>query len=174
MKAIIIYRGKYGATDQYAHWLADILGISLLKAENATSEILAGYEIVIVGSSVYVGNLLLAKWLDRHAGDLVDKKVLLFIVCGTTADDSEEQQLLIRNNLGRALRASIAVFFLPGKCVISRLSWKDRIVLKMGAWLQKDVHKKALMNRGFNHMDKKKLDPLIIAFRQLLKEPVAV
>jgi len=163
MKGIIIYQGRYGATDQYAHWLADALHVPLLRVESATTAMLAGYDVVILGSSVYVGNLLIAKWLDRNAGALAEKKVFLFIVCGTTADDTAQQQQIIRNNLGKALSRSVSWFFLPGKCVISGLSWKDRFILKMGAWLEKDPKKKAAMQQGFNHMDRKKLDPLIAA-----------
>lgn len=165
MKGIIIYQGRYGATAQYGRWLADALGFPLLPAESITAARLASYDLVIAGSSVYVGNLLIAKWLDRHAGDLAEKKVWLFVVCGTTADDLGRQAQLINNNLGRALQRTTPVFFLPGRCVIAKLSWKDRLVLKIGAWLQKDPRQKAVMNQGFDRMDKKRLEPLIAAVR---------
>lgn len=163
MKGVIIYQGRYGATAQYARWLAESLGFPVLPAENVTPPILASYDLVVAGSSVYVGRLLLAKWLDRQAAELAGKKVLLFVVCGTTADDPEQQRQLISYNIGPALRKAIKLFFLPGRCDISKLSWKDQIILKMGAWLQKDPQKKALMNQGFDRMDQKYLAPLIAA-----------
>lgn len=165
MKGIIVYQGRYGATAQYARWLADALRLPLFGTEEATPALLAGYDLVILGSSVYVGQLLISKWLDRHAGLLAEKKVLLFVVCGTTADDPVLQQLLISDNLGPAIRKWVTTFFLPGRCIVSQLSWKDRFVLKMGAWLQKDPAKKAVMSQGFDRMDRKNLDPLIAALR---------
>ncbi|MBD1386568.1 hypothetical protein IDJ75_14875 [Mucilaginibacter rigui] len=170
MKGIIIYQSRYGATEQYARWLAEATRLPMLSLDRATPAILAGYDIIILGSSVYVGKLLVSKWLDQNAGLLAQKKVLLFIVCGTTADDISQQQEIIRNNLGRALSRSIETFFLPGRCVIANLSWKDRIVLKIGAWLQKDPQKKVVMNQGFNYMDQKNLTRLIAAVKHSVKE----
>ncbi|MCC8426413.1 flavodoxin domain-containing protein [Mucilaginibacter sp. UR6-11] len=170
MKGIIIYQGRYGATDQYAHWLADALGLPLLRVESATPATLAGYDLIILGSSVYVGKLLIAKWIDQNAGLLAEKKVFLFIVCGTTSDDSIQQQQLIHNNLGRAISRSITWFFLPGRCIISKLSWKDRLVLKIGAWFEKNPKKKRVMKQGFDELDRRHLDKLIAAVRATLKE----
>nr|WP_294948119.1 flavodoxin domain-containing protein [uncultured Mucilaginibacter sp.] len=159
MRGIIIYQGKYGATEQYAQWLADALRLPLLKAENATPAILAGYELVILGSSVYIGKLTIGNWLKQNLGILAaKKKLLLFIVCGTTVDDAAQQKLIIQNNLDAAIRAATEVFFLPGRCVVAKLAWGDRIMLKLGAWLENDPKKKAVMNKGFDNMDAKHLE----------------
>lgn len=166
MKGIIIYQGRYGATAQYARWLADALRLPMFGVEEATPALLAGYDLVILGSSVYVGKLLIAKWLDRNTGLLADKKVFLFVVCGTTADDPVLQQSLIAGNLGRAISKSVITFFLPGRCVVSKLSWKDRLLLKMGAWLEKDLQKKAVMKQGFNRLDGRNLTGLITAVKE--------
>jgi menaquinone-dependent protoporphyrinogen IX oxidase len=163
MNGIIIYQGKYGATEQYAQWLAGALHMPFLKADEVTPTILAGYDLVILGSSVYVGKLTIAPWLKRNPDLLAGKKLFLFIVCGTSAEDKAEQQKLLGNNLEPEVMKTKGIFFLPGRCVVSRLSWKDRFVLKMGAMLQKDPQKKAVMNHGFDHMDKKNLRSLILA-----------
>lgn len=166
MKGIIIYQGRYGATAQYARWLADALRLPMFGAEEATPALLAGYDLVILGSSVYVGKLLIAKWLDRNAGLLAEKKVLLFVVCGTTADDPVLQRALITSNLGRAISRSVTTFFLPGRCIVAKLSWKDRLVLNMGAWLEKDPQKKAVMKQGFDRLDRQNLAALIAAVKE--------
>lgn len=176
MKGIIVHKGKYGTTALYARWLSESLGLPVLSMEEASPAALDGYDLVILGSSVYIGSLLIAKWLDQNAGLLADKKVLLFIVCGTTAEDHIQQQELINRNLGQALRKSIQAFFLPGRCVISGLSWKDRLMLKIGAWLEKDPKKKALMKAGFDNMSRQNLEGISATARQLMaadKEPEA-
>jgi menaquinone-dependent protoporphyrinogen IX oxidase len=175
MKGIIIYQGKYGATEQYAQWLAGSLNISLIKASAVTPAILAGYDLVILGSSVYVGKLVIAKWLKHNLGELARKKIFLFIVCGTPAEAKDEQQKIIEKNVDPAIRKTTSVFFLPGRCIISKLSWTDRFVLKLGAMLARDPKQKANMNRGFDRMDKKSLSSLIAAVnRQLRPGPVSV
>lgn len=166
-KAIIIYQCKYGATAQYAHWLAAALQFQVLRAADATPAILESYDLVILGSSVYVGNLTIRKWLKQHNAQLLKKQLLLFIVCGTTADDRQEQQKLIDNNLTPDIRRITQVFFLGGRCVISKLSWMDRLLLKVGAMLAKEPNQKAAMNRGFDRMNQSSLEPLIAAARSL-------
>jgi len=168
MNAIIIYQGKYGATEQYAHWLGTALNVNYLNARDITPAYLRGHNTVILGSSVYVGKLVIAKWLHDNAGALTGKKIFLFIVCGTTANDAAEKQRLIANNLDAAMQVATQVFFVPGRCVVSKLSWRDHFILKMGAWMQKDPVKKAAMMQGFDRMDQKSLDGLIAAAKLCL------
>jgi menaquinone-dependent protoporphyrinogen IX oxidase len=163
MKGIIIYQGRYGATEQYATWLADELKLLKIKTEAATPGILAMYDTVILGSSIYVGRLVIDKWLKQHRKLLSKKKLFLFVVSGSTTNDKLLQQQVLDKNLDPLLRDKVKVFFLPGRCLKSSLSWKDRIVLKMGAWLEKDPQKKKAMENGFDNMDKRALDLMIDA-----------
>jgi len=167
MKGIIIYQGKYGATDQYAKWLAATLTLPLIEAKNIDSSKLVGYDVVILGSSVYVGKLVITRWLTSYLPVLIQKKLLFFVVSGTSAHDPS-QQGIITENLPSKVRDTARLFFLPGRCIISQLSWKDRIILKMGAWLEKDPQKKAVMESGFDEMNERALAPLITVARTLL------
>ena len=169
MNGIIIYQGKYGATEQYVQWLASALHVPFLKAGDVAPATLAGYDLVILGSSVYVGKLTIGRWLKRNPNLLAGKKLFLFIVSGTSAEDKAEQEQLLGKNLEPEFRKTTGIFFLPGRCIVSKLSWKDRFILKMGAMLQKDPQKKAIMNHGFDHMDQKSLQDLISAVGQEYK-----
>jgi menaquinone-dependent protoporphyrinogen IX oxidase len=80
MKGIIIYKGKYGATQQYAEWLSKELQLPVRKPENLTASHLSLYDFVVIGSSVYEGGLLMKNWLKKYAEILQNKKVFLFIV----------------------------------------------------------------------------------------------
>ena len=166
MKGIIIYKGKYGATQQYAQWLSNSLTLPLLKAENAGPGTLEKYDLVILGSSVYIGKLIIREWLKQNLAALAGKKLFLFVVCGTPADAKDELQKIIENNLDAATRKRTKVFFLPGRCVVSKLYWTDRFMLKMGAMLEKDPKKKATMKSDYDLMDEKQLDSLIAAARE--------
>jgi len=169
MNGIIIYQGKYGATEQYARWLADSLNISYINANDVTPAILANYDTIILGSSVYIGKLLIAKWIKSNRDALIAKKLLVFIVCSTSDEDAEEQHKIIDNNLDPAIRRAASVFFLPGRCIVSKLGWMDRFMLKMGARLQKDPVKKAKMSQDFDRMDRNRLNSLIAATGGALK-----
>ena len=172
MKGIIIYRGKYGATEQYAQWLSESLHLSFIKASEVTPAILDDYDTVFVGSSVYIGKLAIGKWMTSNLEALTRKKIVVFIVCGTLAGDKEGQRRIIENNLDPAILKVAKVFFLPGRCVVSKLSWMDRFIIKTGAMLEKDILKKASMSQGFDRMDRKSLDSLIAAIGTKAEPPV--
>lgn len=161
MKGTIIYRGKYGATEQYAQWLSVALKLPMSTSEAVTPGLLANNDYIVLGSSVYAGKLVISSWLKANQVQLAGKKIFLFIVCGTTADNVYLQQVVVANNIELEIRNNCEFFFVPGRVIVSGLNWKDRFVLKMGAMMQKDPEKKAAMLRGFDRMDKKHLNGLI-------------
>lgn len=160
MNGIIVYQSRYGATAQYAEWLGEDLGLPFINIKNITPDMIACTELIVAGSSVYAGKLLIAGWLEENALLLAEKKVLLYIVCGTTADDPLLQQRLINNNFGHTLNKFDGMFFLPGRCFPAALSWKDRMLLKIGAWREDDPQKKKLMKEGFDRMERQNLNEL--------------
>jgi len=161
MDGIIIYQGKYGATKQYAHWLGQTLQMSVSKVDNVTPAVLDLYDTIIIGSSIYIGRLVLRDWLMKNDIRLKDKKLFIFIVYSFAVNDTAQQEEIIKNNFGPKIKSAAKLFFLPGRCIIAGLSWKDRLLLKLGAWLEKDPEKKAVMRNGFDHLDRNKLEPLI-------------
>lgn len=168
MKGIIIYQSKYGATAQYAEWLGEELGLPFINIKNITPEMVACIDLIIVGSPLYIGKVLITAWLKENAAMLTEKDVLLYIVCGTTADDLRLQQQVINNNFGWPLNKFAGMYFLPGRCFPSGLSWKDRFLLKMGAWMEKDPQKKRLMKEGFDKMERINMDEIVNKARELM------
>lgn len=161
MNGIIIYQGKYGATEQYAKWLAESVRLPLLNIDNAAPVALEDYDLVILGSSVYVGKFTIRHWLRQNLTRLAGKKNFFFVVCGTPGDEKAQQDFLIKNNVDTVIRNSCEFFFLPGRVIVSKLSWKDWFILKMGAMLEKSPQKKAAMSRGYDMVDKKYLADLV-------------
>ena len=76
MKSIIVYKGKYGATKQYAEWLGEELNLPVLSAELADEGQLALSDFYIIGSSVYIGKLQIRKWLKKNLSVLKNKKII--------------------------------------------------------------------------------------------------
>jgi menaquinone-dependent protoporphyrinogen IX oxidase len=74
MKGLIVFKGKYGATAQYAEWLGVALDIPVMEAEEVTAEIINDHDYVVVGSSVYVGKLRLRSWLAQFTPSLASRK----------------------------------------------------------------------------------------------------
>ena len=55
MKGLVIYKGKYGATKQYAMWIGQELQLSVASADRFPVDELSKYDYFILGSSVYIG-----------------------------------------------------------------------------------------------------------------------
>jgi menaquinone-dependent protoporphyrinogen IX oxidase len=160
-KGAVIYSSRYGATQQYAEWLAEELKWPLLEAENTTNKDLAPYDTLIIGSSVYIGKLLIKSWLKSHDPVLGDKDLFFFIVCGTPASEREKQETIARINIPHDLIGPENVFFLPGRLTIGNLSWKDKFMLRMGARLLKDPAKKASILKDIDEVKKEHLSPIL-------------
>ena len=177
MKGIIIYKVKYGATKQYAEWLGTALGLRVIPANGISGPVLREYDYLLLGTSVYIGRLQVKKWLAKNVPFLAGRKVFFFQVAGTPPEVKEKRQLYNDDGVPKELAGNFEYYFLPGRLIMENLSWKDRWMLKMGAWLTKDpVEKKTMMT---NHDDVKKenLAEIIAgvnAFRQSLQEMARV
>ncbi len=63
-KGAIIYRSKYGSTQQYAEWLGDRLNLPVFDPTTITPQQLANYDYLLIGSPIYIGKMLIRKWLQ--------------------------------------------------------------------------------------------------------------
>lgn len=166
MRGIIIYKGKYGATRQYAIWLGNILDIPAIAAGNESKEQLNAADYVIMGTSVYIGKLQLRKWMEEHRDLLVSKKLFLFLVAGTPVSEREKLQEYITINVGAEIRTRCSYFFLPGKLAFRELSLPDKILLRMGAWLAKRRGETIVMT-DYNNVTRDQLSEIVAAVNKL-------
>ena len=84
MNTLILYATKHGATKEIAQRIANSLGgATLHDLKLGSVPALAGFDCVIIGSSLYAGSIRkeAKAFLSKPIGDLADKKVGLFL-CG--------------------------------------------------------------------------------------------
>jgi menaquinone-dependent protoporphyrinogen IX oxidase len=161
MKGIIIYKGKYRATERYAHWLSEETGFPVIVADKFNASDLSTYDTVILGTSVYIGKLRISKWLKKNWYALLNKKLHLFLVAGTPPDQKEKLTGYVRDGVPKAIFNELSLTFLPGKLFVNELSTWDRFLLRMGSKLEerKDPSKKFPVD--YDHVKKENLEPLI-------------
>jgi menaquinone-dependent protoporphyrinogen IX oxidase len=165
MKGVVVYKGRYGATAQYANWLAEILHFPAYEGNELKKINLNEYDCIIAGTSVYIGNMLLANWIKSHEKMLMSKKLFLFVVCGTPSSDVTELDSLLRKNISPALRERMKVFFLRGRMIKSKLSLLDSIALRLGASIQKNKSVKERMLADFDDVRQENLDQMLNEIR---------
>jgi len=160
MKGIIIYKGKYGATRQYAIWLGAALHIPAIMAGTETLQQLNDADYIIMGTSIYIGKLQLRTWISQHRDILVNKKLLLFLVAGTPVTEKEKLQEYITANVDAEIRSRCNCFFLPGKLAFKKLSLPDKILLTIGAKLAKGRGESIVVN-DYNDVKKEHLSGIV-------------
>lgn len=160
MKGIIIYQSKYGATKEYASWISEELAIPYYQTNEVTTADITQSDFLIIGTPVFVGRLLIRKWLRKYRARFAQKKVFLFIVCGNDSQDTVQQQRIIKGL--SALKVDTKdIFFIKGRVVISLLSFRDKLLIRMGASLAKDPVKRQSMLYGMNGVDRENIEALI-------------
>ena len=63
-------------------------------------------------------------------------------------------------------RQNCQPFYLHGKMIMKDLSWKDRFLLKMGAWLAKDPLESKRMLTDYNSVKKENIGEIITAAKK--------
>lgn len=162
MKGLIIYKGRYGATRQYASWLQEALGWPVVAAGSETPQQLLNADCIILGSSIYIGKLQLRKWLKQHENLIISKRLFLFLVSGTPPADREKLQGYLTTNMSKALRSRCQSFFLPGKLEFNKLSWKDKLLLVIGSKLA-GARAENISMEDYNDVKKGHLEAIINA-----------
>jgi len=165
MKGLVIYKGKYGATKQYAMWIGQELQLPVASADRFPIDELRKYDYFILGSSVYVGQLEIKNWLKKNSSLLLNKKIFFFQVAASPAEQIEKRESYNKASLPPYILKKIRFYYLPGRMIMRNLSVWDRFMLKMGARLTKDPGEKKAMLTDFDLVKKGNILPIIEAVR---------
>jgi menaquinone-dependent protoporphyrinogen IX oxidase len=165
MKGVIVYKGKYGATAQYANWLGNTLQIPVYESDDLSSIKLTGFDYVIAGTSVYIGKMLLAKWINSNGNILSHKKLFMFVVCGTPSAEVTKLNGMLEQNITPEVLKTMKVFFLRGRLIKSKLSLLDRLALYLGASLQKNKKERERMLIDYDDVRQENMNEMLNAIR---------
>lgn len=160
-KGIIIYYSRYGAAKQYALWASEMLNIKALNGKLISEQNFEDFDYVIVVTSLYMGNFLAKEHLEKFAAELKSKKLFLLLVGATNPSEKERIELMFEMNIPVELAQNCIKYYVQGKSIHSELSFKDRLLLKIGAMFTKDPKEKATMLSEFNAIQKSNLNLLI-------------
>ncbi len=164
MKGLIVYKGKYGATMQYSIWLGAALNYPVVKSDFVRPDQITQADCIIIGTSVYIGQLQIKQWLRSNIPLLEGKQLIFFIVAGGVPDKLEEVRTYYEKCVPAELRANASCCYLPGRLSFGLLSLKDKIMLRIGAWIAARNGKKIEIS-DYNHVSRENLAPVIEAAR---------
>lgn len=131
MKAIVLYKSRYGAAKAYAQWIAEELGCKALDAKDVKPDMLSDYDTVIYGGGLYAeiinGVSLITKNLDK----LNNKRLVVYTTGITPAACREYYDgEVIEKNFKPKMLERIKVFNFPGRMVADELSLPHKAAIK--------------------------------------------
>lgn len=127
MAGIILYRSKYGASEQYARMLAKETGFPMARLADVKPSALAAYSHVVLCSGVYAGRIAAAKFLRQNAAKLQGTRVALFAAGLSPADEATLGTL--KSN--HADIAGVPLFYGRGAWRHERLKAGDKLLCAM-------------------------------------------
>ncbi len=133
----ILYKSKYGATKKYVSWLEEELSCSVFSTDKADIKNLASYDSILLAGGIYASGISGIRFLNKHYGQLKDKKIAVFAVGASPFNEkalSQLRTLNLKNELSR-----IPLFYGRGSWDESKMSFPDRTMCRM---LKKSVSKK--------------------------------
>ena len=139
MKTLLAYATKYGGTKSCAERIARQLpgGADLLELTPDIQADITGYDMVIVGCSVYMGKPRkeAMAFCETHQDILLTKKLGLFLCCLQDLDKTVKQQMALAFPTALQQHAS-ALGVLGGVVDYAKLGRLDGIIMKMVAGKQ--------------------------------------
>ena len=131
MKAIVIYKSKYGSTKAYAEWIAEELGCKAVDAKQIKIDDLAEYDTIIYGGGLYAEEIAGVTIITKNIEKLIDKKLIVYTT-GITPLDCRDyyDKMVMEKNFKGDMASKVRVFNFLGKMVMSELSVVHRTALK--------------------------------------------
>lgn len=132
MKAIVIYKSKYGSTKQYAEWIAEEIGCEAVDAKRVKPNDLRKYDTIIYGGGLYAEIIAGVTLITKNADMLADKKIIVYTT-GLTPIDCREYYdgMVVEKNFKGDTYSKIKMFNFPGKMILSELTPVHRGAIKM-------------------------------------------
>lgn len=131
MKKLILYKTKYGSTKQYALWIKEEIGESDIEnLDDFDAKKLDSFDVIIIGSSTYMGRVSAKGFLEKNWHLLKNKKVFLFTVGVVPFESSEGKRSY--EMISEEVRNGIAGHKkLPGSVKMDQLNFFEKLVANM-------------------------------------------
>jgi len=138
-KIAVIYKSRYGATKQYAQWIAHALQAELFEASAVKPAQLKDYDVVVYGGGLYAGGISGVKLVAENPC----KSLVVFTVGLADPQITDYTEILTKAFAPERLQ-DIKVFHLRGGVDYEKLSLVHKGVMAM---VKKQAQKKPAAQR---------------------------
>lgn len=139
MKTLIVYRSKYGAARKCCEALKEKLqgDIEVYDLKNKNNFVLGDYDRVIVGGSIYAGQIQkeVKEFCTKNLEELKNKNLGLFICCMSDDKKAEEQ---IKASFPELIEFAKVKDNFGGEFKLSSMNFFERFIIKKMAKISED------------------------------------
>ncbi len=168
MKTIVIYNSQTGFTKRYAQWIAEAIGGDCFELSEAKRKDMSGYEAIVFGGWACAGGISKLNWFKGNMDKWEGKKLIVFCVGGSPADNPEIIPALKRNFTARELE-KVSIFYCPGGFNYERMSAPSKLMMKMFIKTLKSKKDKTeeekemvkMISASYDISDKKYVEPIL-------------
>ena len=129
MSILILYKTKYGSTEQNAKWIAEEVKADIFDVESFDINRLDSYDTIIIGSPTYMGNIQMKDFLEQNWEILKHKNIYLFTVGMFPWEYPESKKSF--EMIPEHIRDKIGFSKLPGRLDPGKLSLSEKLIVKL-------------------------------------------
>lgn len=173
-RTVVIYKGKYGSTEQYARWIAEALSCDMVEADRFAARDFAKYDNIIFGGALQAGGIKGFDLIRKNRRRLAEKKVVVFVV-GLNVDNKESRMQVREINFDKSALKGLTAYYCMGAFDPSAVKGVDRgiinLTLKMmgqkpeSQWTDQERRLYHDMTEGANYVDRKYIEPVLAEFQ---------
>ena len=167
MKTIVIYNSQTGFTKQYAQWISKKTGAECVALNKAKKMDLSGFDTIAFGSWMMAESVNKFKWFKKNVSKWQGKKLLVFCVGASPAENPDLDKMLSKYTDDEALRG-VEFFYCPGGLRYEKMPSVHRVMMRMflkmlGSKKDKtpeDVAQIEMISNSFDGSDIKYAEPV--------------
>lgn len=168
MKTIVIYNSQTGFTRKYAHWIAKKANADCIEYSKVKGMDLSGYDAIVFGGWAIAGSISKLKWFKKNLSKWAGKKLVVFCVGASPADNPEIEETLPKNFSKEELKI-VKWFYCPGGLNYEKMSATSKMMMKTFVKLlnakkdktEKDIEQIRMMSSSYDISDAKYIEPII-------------
>ena len=122
----VIYKSKYGATKQYAEWIAAAVNATLWEASTVKPAQWASFDAVIYGGALYAGKIAGAELIAEKSCS-----PLAVFTVGLANPKTKDYSAILNQNFTQEFLAKTMVFHLRGSIDYGKLGFVHRGMMAM-------------------------------------------
>ena len=153
---------------QYAKWLKDELGATLINADVVKVDTLLNYDLIIYCGGIYMGRINGFSFIKNNFNTLHYKKIIAFACCSMPLTPEYEENVK-KMNYSEEMKEKVPLFFAKGGIDVKKLNFFDGLIINFmkSAIMKKDdrteddIKMLGMVTEGKDYTSRDQLDPII-------------